>query len=213
MTAHHQITLYHYWRSSCSWRVRWALVYKNIPYNDVAINLLANEQNSPTYLAINPGGFVPAITYNGLVFGESMAILEWLEEMFPSQPLLPQSHTDRLRVRQICQIITSGIQPIQNLSVMRKHSTNPSEQTDWARYWISAGLEKVEALITPYAGTFSYGGSLTMADLCLIPQVYNAKRFNVDLSKFPLITRVNQHCLQLPTCQQSAPQNQQGATP
>jgi maleylacetoacetate isomerase len=209
----HQITLYHYWRSSCSWRVRWALAHKQIPYTDVPVNLLANEQNSPSYLAINPGGFVPAISYNGNVFGESLAIMEWLEETFAAKPLLPASATDRLRVRQICQMIVSGIQPIQNLSVMRRYSSEPSEQSSWARHWIGLGLEKLEKIVAPHAGTFCHGGQLTMADLCLVPQIYNANRFNVDLTPFPTLTRINHNCLQIAECQAAAPQNQKGATP
>ena len=212
-TTPHQITLYHYWRSSCSWRVRWALLHKQVSYNDLPINLLANEQNSPAYLAVNPGGFVPAIYYQGMVFGESLAIMEWLEESFPANPLLPQNATDRLRVRQVCQMIVSGIQPIQNLSVMRRHSSDPSEQAAWAHYWIKAGLEKVETLLTPHAGTYCFGGQLTMADMCLVPQIYNANRFNVDLSAFPKISQINQNCLQLSDCQKAAPHNQKGATP
>jgi maleylacetoacetate isomerase len=213
MASPNQITLYHYWRSSCSWRVRWALIHKQIPYNDVPINLLANEQNSPHYLAINPGGFVPAISYNGMVFGESVAIMEWLEEAFPGRPLLPQNATDRLRVRQVCQLIVSGIQPIQNLSVMRKHSTDANEQSAWARHWISSGLEKVEKILSPHAGSFCFGGQLTMADLCLVPQIYNANRFNVDMTAFPTIGRINQTCLHLTDCQAAAPHNQKDATP
>jgi maleylacetoacetate isomerase len=213
MASPKQITLYHYWRSSCSWRVRWALIHKQIPYNDVPINLLANEQNSPAYLAVNPGGFVPAISYNGMVFGESIAIMEWLEDAFPGRPLLPQNPTDRLRVRQVCQLIVSGIQPIQNLSVMRKHSSDATEQSAWARHWISAGLEKVEKIVSPHSGSFCFGGQLTMADLCLVPQIYNAVRFNVDLTAFPTLARINQLCLQLTDCQTAAPHNQKGATP
>lgn len=212
MNTHPQITLYHYWRSSCSWRVRWALAHKNIPYNDVPINLLANEQNSPAFLAVNPGGFVPAIAFNGSIYGESLAILEWIEETFSHKPLLPQNPAERLRVRQICQVIASGIQPIQNLSVMRKHSGDSAEQAAWAKHWITIGLEKVEKLLAPNAGTYCFGGNLTLADLCLIPQVYNANRFNVDMSRFAAVARININCLKLQDCQTSAPHNQKGAT-
>jgi maleylacetoacetate isomerase len=208
-----QITLYHYWRSSCSWRVRWALNHKAIPYQEVAVNLLQNEQNSPAYLAINPGGFVPAIVYSGQVYGESLAILEWLEEKFPANPLLPKSASDRMRVRQICQMIAGGIQPVQNLSVMRKHSTDQAEQAQWAKHWITTGLHKLESILTAHAGTFCFGGELTLADLCLVPQVYNANRFNVDMTPFPVISRINAKCLTLPACDTAAPHRQQGATP
>jgi maleylacetoacetate isomerase len=210
-TPHPHLALYHYWRSSCSWRVRWALIYKGIAYQDVAVNLLQNEQNSPAYLAKNPGGYVPAIDIAGQIFGESMAILEWIEETWPHNPLLPSSPTERLRARQISHLIVSGIQPVQNLGVMRKHSFDPSQQASWANYWISLGLQKLESLIAPIAGTYCLGGELSMADLCLVPQVYNALRFNVDLSSYPTISRINQHCLTLKSCIASAPQNQKGA--
>jgi len=213
MGSQSQITLYHYWRSSCSWRVRWALAYKNIPFNDIPVNLLANEQNSSSYLALNPGGFVPAISINGNTYGESMAILEWIEETVPSPPLLPKSSLDRLRVRQLCQLIVSGIQPLQNLAVMRRHSGDPSTQSAWARQWISAGLEKLEAIMRSTAGTYSFGGEITMADLCLVPQIYNASRFNVDIAQFPTLQRVQSNCAKLSSYECSAPHNQKGATP
>jgi maleylacetoacetate isomerase len=212
-TPTHQLTLYHYWRSSCSWRVRWALHHKGVIFSDLAVNLLQNEQNSPTYLAKNPGGYVPALEINGQIFGESMAILEWIEETWPHNPLLPASALDRLRVRQICNLIVSGIQPVQNLGVMRKHSSDAGQQAAWAHHWINLGLAKLEALIAPIAGTYCLGGELTMADLCLVPQVYNAQRFNVDLGPYPTIARINQHCLSLKSCIAAAPQNQKGATP
>lgn len=207
------LTLYHYWRSSCSWRVRWALAHKNVPFNDIPINLLANEQNSPNYLALNPGGFVPAIEINGAVFGESMAILEWIEETHPSPPLLPASPLDRMRVRQLCHLIVSGIQPLQNLAVMRKHSNDPLTQAAWARYWINAGLEKLESITRTTSGSYSFGGEFTMADVCLMPQIYNAIRFNVDVSNFPNLHRVQTNCMKLSSYEKSAPHNQKGATP
>ena len=205
------LSLYQYWRSSCSWRVRWALKHKGIQYEDIAVNLLQNEQNSPEFLSVNPGGYVPALKINDQVYGESLALLEWIEETYPTNPLLPKSATDRLRVRQICQHIASGIQPIQNLSVMRRHSSDPAEQAKWAHHWIQTGLQKLEAIVTPTAGTYCYGGEVTLADLCLVPQVYNALRFNVDMTPFPVISRINQHCLDLPSCDASAPHNQKGA--
>ena len=207
-----KFTLYHYWRSSCSWRVRWALNHKGIAYADRAINLLQNEQNSPDFLAKNPGGYVPAVEFDGEVFGESLAILEWIEETHPASPLLPKSPADRLRVRQMCHVIASGIQPIQNLAVMRRHSSDASEQAKWASHWIATGLEKFEALITPYADQFCFGGALSFADLCLVPQVHNAIRFNVSLLPYPVLARINAHCLTLPACIASAPQNQPGAS-
>lgn len=205
------LVLYHYWRSSCSWRVRWALKHKEISYQDIPVNLLKNEQNHPAFLAVNPSGFVPALSVNGTIFGESMAMLEWIEETFPQKPLLPQSPIDKMRVRQICQMIASGIQPIQNLSVMRYHSPEAAQQAAWSRHWIELGLSKVEKLVAQHAGTYCVGGQLSFADLCLVPQIYNALRFNVSLDAFPTLRRINDHCLTLPACDAAAPQNSEGS--
>jgi maleylacetoacetate isomerase len=206
------LTLYHYWRSSCSWRVRWALTHKGVKYDDVPINLLLNEHRSPDFLAKNPSGFVPALVINGESFGESMAILEWIEETFPHKPLLPQSPLDRMRVRQMCLMIISGTQPLQNLSVMRKHSSDPAAQAEWSRHWITLGLQNLENLLANHAGTFCFGGQLSLADICLVPQIFNANRFNVNMDAFPIIKGVHQNCLKLPECDASAPHNQKGAT-
>lgn len=212
LNSKHDITLYHYWRSSCSWRVRWSLHHKGISFKDVAVNLLQGEQTSPEYLAKNPGGYVPALEIDGKFFGESLALLEWLEEEYPQKPLLPSNPFDRLRVRQISQLIVSGIQPVQNLAVLRRYSSDAAEQAKWANEWISAGLKKLENLLKSTAGAYCYGDSLTIADLCLIPQVYNAKRFNVDLSDLVLVSRISDTCLKLSACEASAPHNQKGAS-
>ncbi len=208
----HDLTLYHYWRSSCSWRVRWSLHHKGIHFSDVPVNLLQGEQSSPEYLRKNPGGYVPAIEIDGRIFGESLAILEWLEEEYPEKPLLPKNPLDRLRVRQICQLIVSGIQPVQNLAVLKRYSSDPNAQAAWAKEWISAGLIKLETLLQTTAKTYCFGDSLSIADLCLVPQIYNAKRFNADLTSFPVISRVNETCLKLPACEAAAPHNQKGAS-
>ena len=213
MSSKPALELFHYWRSSCSWRVRWALRHKGVAYQDRPINLLKNEQNSPEYLAVNPGGFLPALrTADGTVYGESMAILEWIEEVYPQNPLLPNSPTERARVRQICQMIASGTQPLQNLSVMRMHSADQAQQTAWSQHWIALGIAKVEKVIAPHAGTYSVGGNLTLADLCIVPQVYNALRFNISMDQFPTLKRINEHCLTLAACDAAAPHNQPGAS-
>ncbi len=211
-SAKHNLTLYHYWRSSCSWRVRWSLHHKGIKFEDTPINLLHGEQNNPAYLDKNPGGYVPALEVDGNFFGESLAILEWLEEEYPEKPLLPKNSLDRMRVRQICQLIVSGIQPVQNLAVLRRFSSDPAEQAKWASEWIGAGLCKLESLLKSTAKTYCVGDTLTLADLCLVPQIYNAQRFKVDISTLPVISRINETCLKLPACDAAAPHNQKGAT-
>lgn len=208
-----QLKLYHYWRSSSSWRVRWALEYKGIPYDSIPVNLLQNEQRSAAYTQKSPMQHVPMLEIDGKPLSESIAIMEWIEETYPQPPLLPSDSMTRATVRELCQLIAADIQPIQNLKVMQYHSADPKERERWAHHWISQGLKAVEARLHQTAGTFSVGGALTMADLCLIPQVYNALRFNVDMNQFPLCRRIYEHCLKMPSCDKAAPHNQPGAQP
>ena len=206
------MTLYHYWRSSSSWRVRWGLKIKGISYHDVPVNLLANAQKSPDYLKVNPVGFVPAIEMDGRCFGESLAILEWLEETQPTPALLPKDPLDRLHVRQLMLQIACNTQPVQNLSVMRMHSEDKPEQAKWANHWISQGLAGYEKLLQHgKPGKFSFGDSVTMADLCLIPQIYNATRFSVDVRQWPLLHGIGERALELPECKAAHPDRQPGA--
>jgi maleylacetoacetate isomerase len=181
-------------------------MHKGVSYNQVSINLLTNEQNSPEFLKINPGGYVPALKIGHEVFGESLGMLEWIEEKFPQKPLLPSSADDRMRVRQMCLMIASGIQPLQNLSVLRLHSSDSVEQFKWASHWIDKGLTKLENLVSRHGGSFCFGGVLTLADICLVPQMYNAKRFNLDVTKYLSLLAVEQRCLQIVECQKTSPQ-------
>lgn len=209
-----QVALYHYWRSSCSWRVRWGFQIKKVAYEDRVINLVAGDQNSLAYKTKYPNGYIPAIELDGKHFGESLAILEWLEEKYPMPALLPQNSTDRLFVRQLASAIVSGIQPLQNLAVLKYWSADPAKQTQFAAHWIQTGLEKFEKLLQQgNPGTFCFGSSPTFADLCLVPQAYNAKRYGLNIDQFPMIKRIMEHCLTLPECDKSAPHNQPGAQP
>lgn len=211
--AQPQITLYHYWRSSASWRVRWALNHKNIAYKSVTVNLLKGEQQQAPYLQINPAGTVPCIERGGVVAVESMAMMEWLEEICPSPPLLPQSAADRLIVRMLTLVVVADTHPIQNLKVMRSVSTDQNEREKFAAHWINEGIKTYEALLRQHrcSGTYSFGGEVTMADMVLVPQCYNALRFGVDLSQYPLVNGIYQRCLKLPACDKAAPQNQPDA--
>lgn len=202
------IELYQYWRSSCSWRVRWALEHKGVSYKTHSINLLKSEQTSSEYLKLNPTGCVPCLVVDGVPYGESVAIMEWLEEVFPTPSLLPRSPEERMKTRQLVGVIASGTQPLQNLSVQKYFSNDPNERKTYAQHWISKGLAVYENLVTETAGTYSVGSQLSIADLCLIPQVYNANRFNVDMSKFPTISRINATCLQREDCIKANPDQQ-----
>lgn len=207
------ITLYQYWRSSCSWRVRWALDLKGVAFNSVIVNLLKGEQKDAAFGQKSPTGQIPCLDIGGTHLVESLAIMEWLEETYPQNPLLPQDPMDRVEVRQLCGIIALGIQPIQNLSVLQHVSADKAERAKWARHWIEKGLAAYEKKTSTVAGTFSFGGQLSMADICLVPQVYNAHRFQVDMSKFPTVEKIYQHCLTLPSCQKAHPDQQPGAVP
>ncbi len=209
------MTLYHYYRSSCSWRVRWALAFKNIRADLVAVNLLKDEQRQPWYLEKNPLGQVPCLELPGpLFFTESMAILEWLEEMYPQSPLLPQDPLSRLRVRGLCQMIISGTQPLQNLGAQRFFSADSREQQRYAVHWIKLGLAAYERqlLAQHTAGTYSFGQAVTLADLCVVPQCYNAERFGVQLADYPTLAGIYQRCLLTAACCESAPDRFQPAS-
>lgn len=186
--------LYSYWRSSCSWRVRVALEYKQLEYEYRAINLLKGEDSAPAYLALNPAGLVPTLVDDGNVIGQSMAILEFLEERYPERPILPRGFAQRAKCRAIAMVIVSGIQPLQNLGVLEKVAKfGDDKKQPWGREVIAEGLEVVETMLKESAGRFCVGDEISIADFCLIPQLYNAGRFNVDLSKYPTLLRVQQN--------------------
>jgi maleylacetoacetate isomerase len=201
--------LFHYWRSSCSWRVRWALNIKGIAYKSTPVNLLKGEHKSPTYLAMNPSAFVPTLMVDGSPMAESASIMEWLDETIPTPALLPQDSNSRAHVRQLMNTIQAGTQPIQNLAVQKYVSDDPVEKQKFACHWITKGFEVYEELLRRgNPGTYSFGAQITMADLCLIPQVYNANRFGVDMNLFPLIDGINKRCLATKECDDAVPENQ-----
>lgn len=204
--------LYHYWRSSSSWRVRWSLSHKDIAYTAVAVDLLKGEQRTPEHLLRNPLGAVPVLSIDGLCLGESMAILEYLEETYSNKPLLPRAPRDRARVRQLCQIIVADTQPLQNLSVLEHVAEllgSPDVRRKWAERFITHGFDGYETLLNrddAPTGRCSFGDEVTLADLCLIPQCLNARRQGLDLSRWPRIAAIEAHCLTLPAAQASAPE-------
>ncbi|MBM4252225.1 MAG: maleylacetoacetate isomerase [Deltaproteobacteria bacterium] len=201
-----QLTLYHYWRSSCSWRVRWALALKKIAYTPVAINILSGEHQEVVYRAINPSGQLPTLVIDGRSFSESLAIIDWLDETYPSPPLYPPSPLDKLYVKQLALKIVAGTQPLQNPSLMKYFVPVESERRKHMQHFIFQGLSVYERLLAQRKpGTCSFGDSLTVADICLVPQVYNALRFDVDLKDLPHIRRIYEHCLKTEACDQAAP--------
>lgn len=201
--------LYHYWRSSSSWRVRFGLELKGLPYEAVAVSLLDGSSESPQHLERNPAGTVPVLElspFPGAHLTESLAILLYLEEAHPDTPsFFPPGRLDKARSWALAETINAGTHPIQNLPVLHRHSADPEEQKSWARHFIRKGLETYEALCAPTAGAFSMGDQLTLADLCLSPQLYNADRYGVNWSDLKSIVRIETSCRALPAWQRSHP--------
>jgi maleylpyruvate isomerase len=192
--------LYNFWRSSCSWRVRIALHLKQIPFEYVPVSLTAGEQFAEDHKARNPTSKVPVLEPSpGVYLTESMAILEYLEETHPAPSLLPKDALGRARVRALAEIVNSGIQPFQNTSVQKyvKRVLDRDEKA-WNQHWIGLGLRALEQAVRPLAGQFCVGDAVTLADLLLVPQLYGARRFEVDLADMPTLVRVEQACAALP---------------
>ena len=215
-----QLTLYHYWRSSCSWRVRWALLIKGVSYESRYVNLLKGEQRLPEYRAISPAGYIPSLVIreNGQehVFGESMALLEWIEERWPHPPLMPENSIQRLWVRQLALTVVSQIQPLQNPLVLEWFVPQSEERERHLQHWIKRGLRICEDYLQNApgrGGPFCLGKQLTLADLCIVPQVYSAYRFKVDIQDLPLVSSVYHRCMELESCQRAAPEQQPDAPP
>lgn len=204
--------LYHYWRSSCSWRVRWVLAIKGIPYESLPVNLLGKENLDPQYVTKNPSGFVPCLEIDGRAYGESLAIIEFIEELYPEPAILPSDPINKMIVRQLAYTIACGTQPLQNLVAQNYYSQDKEKREEYARHWISAGLSVYERLAERYSNRkFTWGDSVTLADICLIPQVYNARRFGVQLENFPISLAIYENCIKLAHCESAAPHNQPGA--
>lgn len=204
------LTLYHYWRSSCSWRVRWALAAKKIEYKAIAVNLLKSEQSAPEFLKRNAMGTVPTLLVGDKPLGESLAIIEWLEETYPTPNLLPKDPIQRAIVRQLSLLIVAGTQPLQNLSVQKYYCPDEKKRMEDGRHWIGRGLKAYEKLVASHHGKFSVGDSVTLADLCLVPQCYNAERFEFDLKSVPIVEQIYRRCRELPDCKASEPVNPEG---
>ena len=197
-----KIKLYDYWRSSASYRVRIALNLKDLAFTSLVVNLLDGEHKGDQYAKIHPQGIVPAIEIDGKVFTQSLAIIEHLDEIFPTVPLLPLDGLGRARVRSLSYAIAMEIHPLCNLSVVNHVATltkggDPVKQ-EWMKKFIHSGLGAFEACLDDgQAGKFCHENRVSMADCCLIPQLYNAKRWGVDYRKFEKICAIEENCLNL----------------
>ena len=215
-------TLYGYWRSSATFRVRSAFELKGIAYAYEPVHLLkeGGEQLREAYRALNPLAEVPALTLvtpagERVALAQSVAILEYLEEVHPEVPLMPEGALPRARVRQLVEGVNAGIHPLQNLKVMKHLSatfgTDQAANEAWARHWIARGFEGLEVLVGRWGGRHAFGDTPTLADCALVPQIYNAMRYRVDLAPFPRLAAVWASAMALPAFQRAAPEAQPDA--
>ncbi len=211
--------LYDYWRSSAAFRMRIALNLKGLEAEREFIHLRRKDQVSDAYLAVNPQGLVPTlIDDDGTHVIQSMAIMEYLDETRPeTQPLMPGDATGRARVRAISQAIACDIHPLNNLRVLRHLGSafdldEEARNEQWYKHWVDEGMRGVEGLLADgLGGRFCHGDSPTMADVCLVPQIYNAQRFGCDLSAFPTALKINENCLEEAAFRDALPENQPDA--
>jgi maleylacetoacetate isomerase len=191
------IILYDYWRSSAAYRVRIALNLKGVDYESRQIDLREDEQKSDEYRSLNPQGLVPMLEIDGQRLTQSLAIINYLDLRFPNQPLIPALAAERAHVVAMAMMIACDIHPLNNLRVLKylRHELGHSnEQVDaWYAHWIREGLPALEAMAAPRSGKFLFGDAPTGADVCLVPQLYNARRFNVPLDDFPTLLRADEN--------------------
>ena len=210
--------LYNYWRSSASWRVRIALHHKGQAFEYVPVQIVERQQNEAAFAEKNPMQQVPTLELDDggttLYLAQSIAILEYLEERFPTPALLPNSRAARARVRQLAECVNAGIQPFQNLPVLGYiKETLGGDSTAFARRWNARGLEAIEVIAKASAGRFLVGDAPSIADVCLIPQLYSARRFGVELASYPTLLRIEASCTELPSFAAAHPDRQPDAPP
>lgn len=208
--------LHGYFRSSASYRVRIALNLKGLRADHVFHHLRKGEQRAPDFLKINPQGFVPAlVTDDGAVLTQSLAIIEWLDETHPNPPLLPTDPLQRAKARAFAYAIACDIHPVQNLNVLAKvrAANGEAAATQWARDVNEQGLDACEALLADQTSAFCFADFPTLADLCLAPQLANARRFNADVARWPRLLAIEARCLALPAFADAAPAKQPDAEP
>ncbi len=211
--------LYTYFRSSAAYRVRIALNLKGLDYEAVPVHLLreGGQHLMDNYLTINPSALVPALQDDRMTLTQSMAIIEYLDELHPMVPLLPRDAVGRARVRELAQIIACDIHPVNNLRVLKylvkQLGLSEEAKTDWYRHWVIEGLRSLEAHLARNLGTgrFCHGDTPTIADCFLVPQVFNAQRFDIDVDAYPTIARINALCVDLPAFKAAHPSQQPDA--
>jgi maleylacetoacetate isomerase/maleylpyruvate isomerase len=210
------VKLYTYFRSSAAFRVRIALNLKGIAYEPVLVHLAKGEHRAAGYAKVNPQALLPTLELDdGTRLSQSLAIIEYLDETHPQKPLVPKDAQERARVRSLSHLIASEIHPLNNLRVLQhlKRALGQSEDqvNTWYRHWIADGLAKLEAELASNKGRFCHGEAPTMADCCLVPQIFNAKRYQSDLAPYPQTMRVFEACMQLEAFDRAQPSKQPDA--
>lgn len=209
------LQLFGYWRSSASFRVRLVLQLKGLGYEQHPVNLRQGEQKEKAYRRVNPQGLVPFLIDGDVQLGQSVAIMEYLDETYPAYPLMPSAPEERARVRQIVNMIACDTHPLNNLRVLnyleQELGQGKTARDAWYRHWIDETFTALEQLLMTTAGVYCVGNEVTLADCMLVPQVYNAHRFNMTLDDYPTIARIVANCEQLQAFVKAAPANQPDA--
>ncbi|GAB3517099.1 maleylacetoacetate isomerase [Photobacterium alginatilyticum] len=210
--------LYDYYRSSASYRVRIALNLKGLSYEHYPVSLLDNEQSSTSYTSLNPSALVPSFESDRGLLGQSIAIMEYLEDCYPEPAILPSSRWEKAKCREISLAIACDIHPLNNLRVLNylhsEFGVHQNEKMIWYHHWLSQGFQTLETLLSDSTHHFCCGDTPTMADICLLPQIYNARRFGFDVGPYPTLQRIEQHCLHLDAFVRAHPdaQSEQGTS-
>ena len=214
-----RLALYSYWRSSAAYRVRIGLNLKRLAYEIVPVHLVRDggQQHGAAYREVNPQQLVPVLRHGQRMLRQSLAILEYLDEVWPEPPLLPATARGRQRVRALAQLVACDVHPLNNLRVLqyldREWGVPQGERDAWARHWMAEGFAAFEALVAdnPATSDFCEGNAPGVADACLVPQLYNARRFGLDLSPYPNLRRIEASCLALPAFEAASPERQPDA--
>ncbi|WP_448568728.1 maleylacetoacetate isomerase [Thalassotalea ganghwensis] len=206
--------LYGYWRSSAAYRVRIALHMKGVEFESIPVHLVKDggEQHQADYVALNPTHLVPTLVDGDITLNQSLAILDYIEDKYPEQSIYPTETNQKFLAKALAYDVACEIHPVNNLRVQQylanELSVSDEQKLAWTHHWMALGFSAIEQKLSDTAGKYCFGDQVTIADICLIPQVYNAKRFNLDMSAYPLITAIVENCNQLPAFIKALPENQ-----
>lgn len=209
--------LYGYWRSSAAYRVRIALHLKKLSFDSIPVHLVKNggEQHSDNYVALNPTHLVPSLVDGDVSLNQSLAIMDYLEEKYPTESIYPQELAAKMQVKALAYDIACEIHPVNNLRVLQylvnELSVTDQQKLAWTHHWMALGFNAIEKKLAKTSGLYCFGDQISLADICLVPQVYNAKRFELDMTPFPLISAIVDRCNLLPAFIDALPENQADA--